>query len=85
MTLEERVAKLENRNQKVEGNKAWETSWTRRGAIMVATYITVAFYLRFVLHISPWINAFVPVIGFMFSTLTITKLKQHWLARRLRR
>lgn len=81
-TLEERVAKLEARNQRVEANKAWETSWLRRGSIMILTYVTVAFYLHFVVHISPWINALVPVIGYTLSTLTVSRLKQHWLARR---
>jgi hypothetical protein len=80
--LEKRVAKLEARNQKVEGDKAWETSWTRRLAIMALTYIVVVFYLRFVVHIDPWINALVPVIGFFLSTLTVQQLKIYWLKRR---
>ncbi|HEX4774628.1 MAG TPA: hypothetical protein VH234_03865 [Candidatus Saccharimonadales bacterium] len=84
-TLEERVAKLEGRNQRVEDNKAWETSWLRRGSIMLLTYLTVAFYLRFVIHISPWVNALVPVIGYTFSTLTISSLKTYWLKRRMAR
>jgi len=76
--LEERIAKLEARNQRVEADKAWETSWTRRLAIMLLTYLTVVFYLRFVVHIDPWINALVPVIGYSASTLTIGWLKKQW-------
>ena len=76
-----RIERLEARNVRVEGNKAWETSWTRRLAILVLTYITVAFYLHFVVHISPWINALVPVIGYFISTLTIQRLKAYWLDR----
>jgi hypothetical protein len=83
LTLDERVAKLEARNQRVEADKAWETSWARRLAIMLLTYLTVVCYLRFVVHISPWINALVPVIGFMLSTLTVSRLKKYWLSRRL--
>jgi len=78
-----RIEKLESRNKRVEADKAWETSWVRRGAIMVLTYVVVAFYLHFVVHISPWINALVPVIGFTLSTLTISLLKKEWLARRI--
>ena len=74
-----RIEKLENRNKRVEADKAWETSWIRRGAIMALTYIVVAFYLHFVVHISPWINALVPVIGYTLSTLTVQQLKQRWL------
>lgn len=82
--LETRIAQLEARNQRVEGDKAWETSWFRRGAIMVLTYLTVAFYLQYVVHIDPWINALVPVIGYALSTLTISQLKQVWLSKRLK-
>lgn len=80
--LEERIQKLEARNRRVEGDKAWETSWFRRLSIMALTYIVVAFYLRYVVHIDPWINALVPVIGFIVSTLTLSLLKDWWLKRR---
>jgi hypothetical protein len=79
--LEKRIAQLESRNSRVEGDKAWETSWTRRLSIAVLTYIVVAAYLQFVVHIDPWINAFVPVIGFTLSTIAITSLKRRWVQR----
>lgn len=82
ITLGERVAKLEARNQRVEADKGWETSWTRRLAIMLLTYLTVVFYLHFVVHIKPWVNALVPVIGYSLSTLTIGFLKKHWVEHR---
>ncbi len=82
LTLHQRIEKLEARNTKVEGDKAWETSWTRRLSIMLLTYIVVASYLRFVVHIDPWINALVPVIGFLYSTLTISLLKKKWVMNR---
>jgi hypothetical protein len=81
-TLKERLEIIEGRNQKVENDKAWETSWTRRLSIMLLTYLVVAFYLRFVVHIAPWINALVPVIGYTLSTLTISLLKKQWLRNR---
>lgn len=82
LTLEERIDRIEARNNKVEGDKAWEISWARRFSIMVLIYIVVAIYLHFVVHISPWINALVPVIGFLLSTLTLSLLKRQWLKRR---
>lgn len=80
-TLEERIARLEARNRRVEADKAWETSWIRRLSIALLTYITVVFYLHFVVHIDPWVNALVPVIGFSLSTLTISQLKKHFSNR----
>jgi hypothetical protein len=81
-SIKERVDALEVRNKRVEADKAWETSWIRRAAIMILTYLVVVFYLYFVVHINPWINALVPVIGFFLSTLTVSLLKHEWLARR---
>jgi len=77
-----RIEKLEARNRRVEADKAWETSWQRRLAIMILTYLVVILYLYFVVHINPWINALVPVIGFALSTLTVSALKRWWIARR---
>lgn len=81
-TIEERLSIIESRNKKVEADKAWETSWIRRVSIMVLTYVVVVAYLHFVVHIDPWINAIVPVIGFLLSTLTIQVIKNLWLRKR---
>jgi len=81
LTLEERIEKLETRNKRVEFDKAWETSWARRLSVMMLIYLTVVFYLHFVIHINPWVNGLVPVIGYSVSTLTIGFLKKHWSAR----
>jgi hypothetical protein len=80
--LEQRIEQLEARNQRVEADKAWETSLVRRLGIMLLTYLVVVCYLRFVVHIDPWINALVPVIGFFLSTLTLRLIKDAWIARR---
>jgi hypothetical protein len=84
MKVEERLAQIEERNRRVEDDKAWEVSWTRRLSIMILTYLVVVIYLQFVVHISPWINALVPVIGFFLSTLTVSLLKSYWLRNRQR-
>jgi hypothetical protein len=81
-SLEARIAALEARNRRVENDKSWEISWTRRIAIMVLTYLTIVAYLHFVVKIDPWLNALVPVTGFFLSGLTISYLKNNWLRRR---
>jgi hypothetical protein len=80
--LQQRIEDLEARNARVENNKAWETSWTRRISIMVLTYLVVVAYLAYVVRIDPWINAIVPVIGFLLSTLTVSLVKSIWLKAR---
>lgn len=76
--LEERIAKIEERNRLVETNKSWETSYTRRGLVMLFTYLSIALYLKFVVGINPWINAIVPTVGFLLSTLTLPWFKKVW-------
>ena len=83
--LDERVARIEERNLRVEADKAWETSWIRRLLVALLTYATIAVYLQFVVHISPWINAVVPTASFLISTLALGAVKGVWLARRQRR
>lgn len=77
-SLEERVATIEGRNRKVETDKAWETSYTRRLLIAVFTYLAIALYLKFIVRIEPWINAIIPSIGFLLSTLTLPFFKNLW-------
>lgn len=77
--LEERIRKIESRNKYVEINKAWETSWTRKILVALFTYLAIALYLKFVLRIDPWVNAIIPSVGFLFSTLTLPWFKKLWI------
>jgi hypothetical protein len=79
--LETRIKIIENRNKRVEADKAWEGSWARKLSIMALTYLVVAAYLYFVVKINPWINALVPVIGFFLSTLTVSLVKKIWISK----
>lgn len=78
MNLEERVAKIEERNRRVEKDKVWETSWSRKVLIAIFTYLAIGGYLAFIVHINPWINAIVPTTGFLLSTLTLSWFKGLW-------
>lgn len=82
LSLEKRIEIVETRNRRVEADKAWETSWTRKISIAALTYLVVVAYLHFVIHTEPWLNALVPVTGFLISTLTISYLKQAWIKNR---
>lgn len=76
--LEKRVSKIEERNKTVELNKTWETSFTRRVLLLIFTYLAIALYLKFIVGINPWINAIVPAVGFLLSTLTLPFFKKLW-------
>lgn len=77
-TLEDRIAVIEERNRKVEIGKAWETSMTRRALVALFTYLAIALYLKFIVGIDPWINAIVPTVGFLLSTLSLPFFKSVW-------
>jgi hypothetical protein len=75
---EKRLAAIEDRNKKVEADKAWETSWTRRLSIAVLTYAVIATYLHIIHNNAPFINAAVPAVGFFLSTLVLRRIKTIW-------
>lgn len=78
-SLEERVASIEKRNTRVELDKAWETSWTRKIGILVLTYVLMTVYMK-LLGVQDFVKqAIIPTLGFFLSTLTLGWIKQLWL------
>lgn len=77
--MEHRVKSIEERNRKVEQDKAWETSYSRRFLLLLFTYLSVGFYLNAIGISNPWLNAIVPATAFMLSTLTLPMFKKLWL------
>ena len=82
--FEKRLEKIEQRNQKVELDKAWETSWFRRILLMIFTYLAIGLYLNAIRVPEPWLNAIVPSVGFLLSTLTLPIFKNIWIRLRKR-
>ncbi len=63
--------KIEARNKRVEKDKAWETSITRKIYIMI-TYIVVIIYSYFIRkYDNIFLSSLIPVIGFTLSTLSL--------------
>lgn len=80
-SLEDRLAAIESRNAKVETDKAWETSHTRRGFLALVTWLAAGFTLSLLGSDNPWILALVPVMGYIISTLSLPYLRQFWLTK----
>ena len=77
--LETEIKNIKARNARVELDKAWETSWTRRICIMVLTYIVVIAYSFTIQQISNiFLSSLVPVIGFTLSTLSLKGVRKIW-------
>lgn len=79
MDLNEEIEKIKERNKKVELDKAWETSWTRRICICILTYIVVIIYSYIVRNYDNiLLSSLVPVIGFTLSTLSLKYIRKIW-------
>lgn len=77
--VENRVEAIQERNKKVELDKKWETSWTRKICICVLTYIVVIIYSWLVRNYDNlFLSSLVPVIGFTLSTLSLGYVRKAW-------
>lgn len=77
-SIEERVANIEARNKRVETDKAWEVSFTRRLTIALLTYVVIVSYLVVIDNDKPFVNALVPVAGYLLSTLVVRSVRKIW-------
>ena len=79
MNYEKEIKDIKERNKRVEKDKAWETSWTRRLCIMILTYIVVVFYSYLIRKTNNiFLSSLVPVIGFTLSTLSLKIIRSIW-------
>ena len=76
--LERRIKKIEARNKNVEVDKAWETSTFRKVVLLITTYFVIGLYMNYIKVFEPWMNAVVPSVGFLLSTLSLPFFKRYW-------
>ncbi len=79
--LASRLSAIEERNARVEAEKAWETSFFRSSVIAAIIYIVAAVVLFSVGSQNPWLNALIPAIGYILSMQSLPVIKKHWIAR----
>ncbi len=77
--LEEEINKIKERNKRVETEKAWETSWTRRLMLASLTYMVIAILFISMGIVNPFKNAIVPSLAFIVSNLSMPFIKKFWL------
>ena len=82
MNFETEIQAIKARNQKVEVDKAWEISWTRRLFIGAATYIIAGVWLTMINDTYAWLKAFVPTGGYVLSTLSLPFIKKWWASKK---
>ncbi|RJR31291.1 hypothetical protein C4569_02505 [Candidatus Parcubacteria bacterium] len=77
--VEKEIFEIKERNKKVEADKAWEISWTRRMCIGAAVFLLAGIWLGLINDSYPWLKALVPSVGYIISTLTLPLAKKFWL------
>lgn len=82
MNIEKEIELIKERNQRVEADKAWETSIFRTALIAVVTYVVVAVFLYVVGVQNFLLSALVPAIGFYLSTKSLPFVKDWWIKNR---
>jgi polyferredoxin len=77
--LKKEIEEIKTRNKRVELDKKWETSLTRKICIAVITYIIVVLYTTIISKVSNvFLSSLVPVIGFLLSTLSVKAIRKIW-------
>jgi hypothetical protein len=79
--LEKDILLIKQRNDRVQADKAWETSKIRMVSILVLTYVfaSLALYLMGVQNFL--LSAIIPVLGYFLSTLSLPFIKKWWITR----
>lgn len=77
--LKEEIENIKERNRRVELDKRWETSYTRKIFICILTYIVVVIYSNMINKANNiFLSSLVPVIGFFLSTLSLKLVRKVW-------
>jgi len=79
MDIKKEIQQIKSRNRKVELDKAWETSITRKIIIAVLTYSVIVIFFIFAGLPKPFINSIVPAVAFMLSTMSMNLFKKQWI------
>lgn len=81
MNYEEEINLIHCRNKKVEADKAWETSKTRKIVVTVLTYFVMICVMYVLKMPNPFISAIIPTLGYVLSTLSAGAVKKIWIKK----
>lgn len=77
--VKKELERIKERNARVEADKAWETSLFRKILIAALTYAVIVLFFFFAGLPKPFVNAIVPAVGFVLSTLSIPFFRKFWI------
>ena len=80
--LEEEVEKIHQRNKRVEGDKAWETSNFRLAVLSIITFTFSLAFLYFIKTEDYLLSALSSTLGLVISSQSLPFIKRWWLKKR---
>ena len=80
--IRKEIEAIKERNRRVEADKAWEISWTRKLVIAAFTYVFAVIVLASIGAPSPLLNGLIPTLAFLLSTATFGFVKKWWVENR---
>lgn len=80
--IQNELKTLKERNNRVEMDKAWETSFARKALLAVLTYLVITSFFLVADLPKPFLNPIVPTVGYILSTLTLPFAKKIWIKRK---
>jgi hypothetical protein len=80
--IKKRIIQIEERNKKVELEKAWETSRTRWISILIITYILATIVMWIIDVPEPYVNSIIPTLGYFLSVQSLPFIKKIWIRKR---
>ena len=79
MKIEEEIRKIKERNAKVEIDKAWEISKTRRIILAIFIYVFASLIFFSIGIPDPFLNALIPTCAFVISIASFPFFKEFWV------
>ncbi len=79
--IEKEINAIKERNKRVEADKAWETSNSRKIIIGILTYIIIVVFFVLAELPNPYINALITAVVFVLSTLSLPYFKKYWVKK----
>jgi hypothetical protein len=81
--IEEEIINLKLRNKKVDLDKKWETSLTRKSVVALLTYCSMIILMSVLKTQNPFLDAIIPTLGYLLSTLSLGFVKNRWIKSNL--
>lgn len=76
--IKKEIVQIEEQNKREDEEIAWKESKTRNLLLALTIYFILGFTLQVNNYLNPWINAFIPAVGFFIIIYALKFIKKLW-------